>query len=76
MNDLQLFIFIACVLFVVALICWIQDVFFPEENENDKFEAESITRLWISVFLIWTVGLPLIGLVIGFLYYSIYRCLF
>lgn len=76
MNDLQLFIYIACVLFVIALICRIQDTFFPEEDEDDKLESESITRLWISVFLIWTIGLPLIGLVIGFLYYSIYSCLF
>ena len=76
MNDLQLYIYIACVLGLISLICWLQDIFFPEENEDDQLEAKSITMLWLGAFLAWVVVIPLFGLLTAILYYSICHCLY
>ena len=76
MNDLQLYIFIAATLGIITLFCWLQDVFFPEKNEDDKLEAKSITMLWLGAFVAWTIVLPLIGLLIAFLASIVYNVLF
>lgn len=76
MNDLQLYIFIAVTLGIVTLLCWLQDIFFPEENEDDKLEAESITMLWLGAFVAWTIVLPLVGLLVVFVASIVYNVVF
>ena len=71
MSDLQSYIYIACVLGLISLICWLQSIFFPEENEDDQLEAKSITMLWLGAFVAWVVVIPLFGLLVTILYYSI-----
>lgn len=76
MSDLQLYVYIACILGVISLMCWLQDIFFPEENEDDQLEAKSITMLWLGAFIAWVVVIPLFGIIASLLYYSIYHWLF
>lgn len=52
-------------------MCWLQDIFLPEENEDDQLEAKSITMLWLGAFVAWVIVIPLFGLLAAILYYSI-----